>query len=69
MRPAWRGTPQRIDMELDMIDTRLPRFKIAANIFDAVSIDDVNKTAQFDFFLIDRENRIKADYVSKEAKK
>ncbi|MFA6145093.1 MAG: hypothetical protein WCW84_03685 [Sulfurimonas sp.] len=31
--------------------------------------DDVNKTAQFDFFLIDRENRIEADYVSKEAKK
>ena len=29
-----------------MIDTRWPRFKIAANIFDAVSIDDVNKTAE-----------------------
>jgi hypothetical protein len=27
-----------------MIDARLPRFKIATNIFDAVSIDDVNKT-------------------------
>jgi len=31
--------------------------------------DDVNKTAQFDFFLIDRENRVEADYAIKEAKK
>ncbi|MCX6074738.1 MAG: hypothetical protein NTY39_10495 [Campylobacterales bacterium] len=31
--------------------------------------DDVNKTAQFDFFLIDRENRVEVDYVSKEPKK
>ena len=30
--------------------------------------DDVNKTAQFDFFLIDRENRVEVDYMSKEAK-
>ena len=28
-----------------MIDARLPRFKIAANVLDALSIDDVNKTA------------------------
>jgi hypothetical protein len=31
--------------------------------------DDVNKTAQFDFFLIDRENRVEVKYVSKEPKK
>ena len=29
-----------------MIDTRLPRFKIASNVFDAVSVDVVNKTAE-----------------------
>jgi hypothetical protein len=28
-----------------MIDTRLPRFKIATNVFDAMSFDDMKKTA------------------------
>jgi hypothetical protein len=32
-------------MEIDMTDTRLPRFKIAANIFDALSLTDIKLTA------------------------
>lgn len=31
--------------------------------------DDVNQTAQFDFFLIDKEKRVIVDYLTKEEKK
>jgi hypothetical protein len=33
-------------MEIDMIDTRLPRFKISSDVLSAVSIHDIMKTAR-----------------------
>jgi len=33
-------------MEIDMFNERVPMFKIAANVFDAFSVEDITKTAK-----------------------
>jgi len=44
-RLAWLGMLQHVEMEIDMIDERLPLFKIASNIFDSLTMEDINQTA------------------------